>query len=141
MTTIATTARPVDPDRLQAFLGRMVGDVGAALSAGLVLLGDRLGLYRALADAGPVTAAELADLTGTSIHYLKPWLANQAAGGYVDYDPHDQSWSLQPEQAAALVDSESPAFFAASMQLAVATLRRRRRDRGTFPYRGGVRLA
>ncbi len=101
----------------------MVGDLGATLNAGLVVLGDRLGLYRAMADGAPVTAEDLAVRTGTSLTYLRPWLSGQAAGGYVDYDAAADTWSLNPEQSFALAQPESPAFFAASMQLALATLR------------------
>ncbi len=122
MSTSISSPAEVDTDRLQAFIGQMVGDVGATLSAGLVLLGDRLGLYRAMADSRPVTAEDLAERTGTSVAYLRPWLGNQAAGGYLSYDPATGTWTLPPEQAMALADESSPAFFAASMQLAVATL-------------------
>ncbi len=79
---------PVDEQRLNAFLGKAVGDLGAAVSAVLVSIGDELGFYRALA-AAPLTAGELAAKTGTNERYVREWLANQAAGGYVEYDAHD----------------------------------------------------
>ena len=113
----------VDQTVLQEFLGRAIGDLGATLSAALVVIGDRLGLYRAMADGAPVTAGDLAGRTGTAPAYLRPWLANQAAGGYVEYDPASQAYSMTPEQALALADEDGPAFFAGSMQLAIGVLR------------------
>ena len=75
-----------DGDKLQDFMGKMAGDMGAAMSASLVVLGDRLGLYKALADAGPSTSAGLAAKAGVNERNLREWLAAQAASGYVDYD-------------------------------------------------------
>lgn len=98
---------PVDEDKLNQFLGMAIGDMGAAISAGLVLIGDRLGLYKALA-AGPLTATQLAEKTGTVERYVREWLANQAAGGYVQFDADDGAWSLSPEQAACLADPNGP---------------------------------
>jgi SAM-dependent methyltransferase len=124
MTTTIQT-REVDPDLLNAFIGQMVGDLGATVSAGLVLIGDRLGIYRAMADGTPVTAETLAERTGLAVAYLRPWLANQASGGYVTHQPEDgeDRYALSPEQAAALADPDSPAYFAPSMQVAVGALR------------------
>jgi SAM-dependent methyltransferase len=98
-----------DPAKLDAFLGQVVGDAGAAMSAALVVVGDRLGLYKALA-AGAATAAELARRTGTAERYVQEWLDAQASGGYVRYDAQAESYSLLPEQATALADDLSPAF-------------------------------
>jgi SAM-dependent methyltransferase len=114
--------REVDQEKLEAFMGRAIGDLGATISAGLVVLGDRLGLYRALAD-NPSTADELAERTGTSVTYLRPWLANQASGGYVEYDAPSETWSMTPEQELALAVPDGPAFFPGSMQLALGVLR------------------
>jgi SAM-dependent methyltransferase len=124
MTTTIQT-REVDPDLLNAFIGQMVGDLGATVSAGLVLIGDRLGIYRAMADGTPVTAETLAERTGLAVAYLRPWLANQASGGYVTHvdDEGTDRYALTPEQAAALADPDSPAYFAPSMQVAVGALR------------------
>jgi SAM-dependent methyltransferase len=113
----------VDQEVLGEFLGRAIGDLGAAISAGLVVLGDRLGLYRAMADGRPVTVGELADRTGTAVAYLRPWLANQAAGGYVQYDPASDTWSMTAEQAYALAVEDGTAFFPGSLQLALGVLR------------------
>jgi SAM-dependent methyltransferase len=121
--TEGRTSREVDPDRLDAFLGNVIGDLGATISAGLVVLGDRLGLYAALRGGESLTTDELARRTDTSSVYLAPWLANQAAGGYVEYDATASTWSMTPEQEAVLGDPESPAFFPGSMQLALGVLR------------------
>lgn len=119
----APQARAVDPDRLDAFLGQVIGDLGATISAALVVIGDRLGLYRGLRGGVPVSTEELAERTGTAAAYVAPWLANQAAGGYVLYDPGSGTWTMTPEQEAALADPDSPAFFPGSMQLALGVLR------------------
>jgi 2-polyprenyl-3-methyl-5-hydroxy-6-metoxy-1,4-benzoquinol methylase len=121
MTTAADQTR-VDEDLLGEFIGQAVGDLGATLSTALVVIGDRLGLYRAMAGGVPVTADELAEATGTAAAYLRPWLANQAAGGYIEYDPVSARYAMTPEQAAALADEDGPAFFAGSMQLAIGLL-------------------
>jgi SAM-dependent methyltransferase len=97
----------VDEDKLNEFLGMAIGDMGAAMSASLILLGDRLGLYKALA-AEPMTSAQLAEKTGTVERYVREWLANQAAGGYVQFDADSACWSLSPEQAACLADPNGP---------------------------------
>jgi SAM-dependent methyltransferase len=91
---------------LDELLGRFVGDLGATISAGNVLIGDRLGLYRAMAGAGPMTAAELAARTGTAERYVREWLPGQAAAGYVTYD--GDRYSLSPAQALAFADPDGP---------------------------------
>jgi SAM-dependent methyltransferase len=100
----------IDQLRLEQFAGQAVGDMAAALSGLLVHLGDRLGLYRAMADAGPVTPEALADQTGTAPRYVREWLCNQAAGGYVTYRPEDGTFELPAEHAAVLADEDSPVF-------------------------------
>ena len=111
----------VDTDKLNAFLGRFVGDLGAAVHTGMVVIGERLGLYKALA-AGPVTAAELAAKTDTDERYLQEWLASQAAGGYVAYDEKTGKFSLTEEQAFALATEDSPAYIPGAFQLALGSL-------------------
>ncbi|HET8727996.1 MAG TPA: class I SAM-dependent methyltransferase [Alphaproteobacteria bacterium] len=96
--------------KLQEFMGRMVGDLSAAMSGALVLVGDRLGLYKALADGGAATPAELAGRTGTAERYVREWLSAQAASGYVDYDRETGRFSMSPEQRMALADEASPVF-------------------------------
>jgi len=112
MTAIATP----DPKKLEAFLGQIVGDAGAAMSAALVVVGDRLGLYRALAQ-GPATAADLAQRTGTAERYVQEWLDAQAASGYVRYAKESATYELPPEQATAFADELSPAFVPGFFQL------------------------
>jgi 2-polyprenyl-3-methyl-5-hydroxy-6-metoxy-1,4-benzoquinol methylase len=109
----------LDPKKLDEFLGKVVGDAGAAMSAALVVVGDRLGLYRARAGA-PATAAELAARTGTAERYVQEWLDAQASGGYLAYDPGDGRYALPPEQATALADESSPAFVPGLFQVTQA---------------------
>ena len=106
----------VDEQRLNAFLGKAVGDLGAAVSAVLVSIGDELGFYKAL-KAAPLTAVELASKTGTSQRYVREWLANQAAGGYVEYDAATDKFSLSPEQALCLADPGGPADVPGAYQI------------------------
>src|SRR5262245_60722 len=103
-----TRAQAIDEQKLMAFVNRAVGDIGAAMSGTLVLLGDKLGLYHALAGAGPLTSTELAKLTGTAERYVREWLGNQAADGYVAYDPATERYTLPPEQAYCLANENSP---------------------------------
>jgi 2-polyprenyl-3-methyl-5-hydroxy-6-metoxy-1,4-benzoquinol methylase len=119
--TAIHTQPTIDQTLLDEFMGRAVGDLGATISAALVVIGDRLGLYRALADGGPLTADELAIRTGTAAPYVRPWLANQAAGGYVEYDPASKTWSMTPEQRFALAAADGP-MLPGSMQLALGAL-------------------
>jgi SAM-dependent methyltransferase len=111
----------VDSDKLNAFMGKMVGDFGAALNASLLLVGDKLGLYKALAAKGPMNSGELAKATGTTERYIREWLATQAASGYVEYDAASNKFSMQPEQAVALADEDSPFFMGAIGNLVAAT--------------------
>jgi 2-polyprenyl-3-methyl-5-hydroxy-6-metoxy-1,4-benzoquinol methylase len=110
----------VDEKKLNDFLGKVVGDVGAAMSAALVVIGDKLGLYKAMAEAGPVTPSDLARLSGTAERYVREWLNAQAAGGYVAYDASSGRFSLPPEQAFALADDTSPASVPGLFQVTAA---------------------
>ena len=111
----------VDMDKLNAFMGRFVGDLGAAVHAGMVVIGEKLGLYKALA-AGPMTSTELAAKTETDERYLREWLASQAAGGYVTYDEKTNKFSLTEEQAFALAMDDSPAYVPGAFELALGSL-------------------
>jgi SAM-dependent methyltransferase len=106
----ARQGREINEEKMNAFLGKVVGDFGAALSSSLVYIGQKLGLYKALAEAGPVTSSQLAEKTSTNERYVREWLVNQAASGYVDYDKETGRYSLAPEQAAALTDESSPFY-------------------------------
>jgi len=110
----------IDEAKLNDFMGKVVGDLGAAMSGALVVIGDRLGLYRALATDGPQSPAELARRTETSERYVSEWLNAQAAGGYVTYDPQTGRYALPPEQAFALADDTSPAAVAGAFQVVQA---------------------
>lgn len=117
------TTMTIDQNRLNAFLGTAVGDIGAAMSAVLVLIGDKLGLYKAMADGEPVTPAHLAKRTGTAERYVREWLANHAAGGYVEYDATAGTYRLPAEQAATLADETSPAFLPGTFQVISAAFK------------------
>jgi SAM-dependent methyltransferase len=108
--TASAQSPSINEDKMNAFLGKVVGDFGASLSSALVYLGQKLGLYKAMAEAGPVTPAELAQRTNTNERYVREWLINQAAGGYAEYEPESGRYSLSPEQAVALTDEQSPFY-------------------------------
>ena len=119
---MATIEAELDLEKLNEFVFRAVDEVGATLNTALVVMGDRLGLYRALAGAGPLTPAELARRTGTAERYVREWLNAQAAGGYVEYDADSCRYSLPPEQAIALTDESSPAYLPGFFQLALGSV-------------------
>jgi ubiquinone/menaquinone biosynthesis C-methylase UbiE len=121
--TAEPTAPPIDMDTLMQFVGRVVGDLGATVAAGSVLIGERLGLYRALAQLGPSDARALAAGTGTDPRYVEEWLRGQAAGGYVEYDASSATYSLTPEQAFALTDPDGPVFLPGAYELALGALK------------------
>jgi SAM-dependent methyltransferase len=112
----------IDGDKLMGLVYQAVDEVGATLNAALVVMGDRLGYYKALADDGPATPGELAERTNTSEHYTREWLNAQAAGGYVEYDPSTGSYTLPPEQTVAMTDPSSPAYLPGFFQIALGTV-------------------
>ena len=114
MTT--TDIAPFDEAKLQTFVGHAVADMGAAISGLLLHIGDRLGLYKAMAGAGPITSSALAQRTGTTERYVREWLGNQAAGGYVVYHPADGTYELPAEQAMVVADEDSPVFLAGAFE-------------------------
>jgi SAM-dependent methyltransferase len=111
----------VNMDKLNSFLGQFVGDLGAAVHAGMVVIGEKLGLYKALA-AEPMTSAELAAKTKTDERYVREWLSSQAAGGYITYDEKTDKFSLTAEQAFTLANEDSPAYLPGAFQLALGAL-------------------
>ncbi|BCS31710.1 SAM-dependent methyltransferase [Luteitalea sp. TBR-22] len=125
----------IDQQHLDTLLGRIVIDFGAVSTAPLVLIGDRLGLYRALAALGPLTSAELAQQTQTHERYVREWLNAQAASGYVTYEADSGRYLLTPEQALAFAHEGSPAFMVGAFQLALAA--GRRLDTLTTAFRTG----
>ena len=112
-----TTQLSIDEAKLQAFLGQVVSDTAAAFSAPFVLLGDRLGLYQVMASSGPVTSQELAASTGLHERYVREWLLNQTAGGYIEYDPARERYTLPPEHAMALAQEGGPIFVGGMYQM------------------------
>jgi hypothetical protein len=116
--------RVQDPDhdagrrriRIDAFLSKMVGDLGSVATGALVVLGDQLGFYKAMQSGERMTAAELARRTGTHERNVREWLAAQAAAGYVGYDRDEDSFYLNAEQATVLADEDSPAFMAGAFE-------------------------
>src|SRR5262250_43013 len=119
---MSTAQAPVlDMNKLNAFIGQFVTDLGASVHAGMVVIGEKLGLYKALA-AGPMNPGELAAQTSTDERYLREWLASQAAGGYITYDGTTNKFSLTEEQAFTLADENSPAYLPGAFQLAFGSL-------------------
>ena len=135
---MSATSQTIDQTKLDEFLGRFVGDLGAALSAALVVIGDKLGLYQAMSDGDPITAEELASRTGTDARYVREWLSNQAAGGYVGYDPASDRFFLTAEQSLALAQEGSPAFVPGAFQLASALIKDEERIAQAFASGRGV---
>ena len=111
----------VDTEKLNAFVGQFVGDLGAAVHTGMVVIGEKLGLYKALAQ-GPLNSSELAQKTQTDERYVREWLASQAAGGYITYDEKTRKFGLSEEQAFTLANEDSPAYFPGAFQLALGSL-------------------
>ena len=112
----------IDNQRMHDLVGRAINDFGGTYHSALVVLGNRLGLYQALANSGALTSADLAAATGTSERYVREWLNAQAAGGYIDFDPHTNHYSLSPEQVLLLADENSPMFVVGGFETAVAAV-------------------
>ncbi|WP_035349672.1 class I SAM-dependent methyltransferase [Edaphobacter aggregans] len=120
---MATPVPAIDESKLNAFMGQAVQDMGAAMHAALVVVGDKLGLYKAMAGAGPLTPAQLAQKTSTDERYVREWLNANAAGGYIAYNPATRTYTLPPEQALALAVEDSPAFLPGAFQMISAVMR------------------
>lgn len=135
--TTTTHAAPTDSE-LEAFVGRFATDLGAVLHAATVVVGDKLGLYRALADHGPATPAELAKATGCDERYLREWLSAQAASDYAKYDPATGRFHLDPAQATCLADPAHPAFVVGGMSVATSVHKDEEMVRSAFTTGHGV---
>jgi 2-polyprenyl-3-methyl-5-hydroxy-6-metoxy-1,4-benzoquinol methylase len=133
-----TQPAPINEDKMNAFLGKVVGDFGAALSSSLVYIGQKLGLYKALASGQAVTPAELAEKTTTNERYVREWLINQAASGYIDYDAGSGRYSLAPEQALALTDESSPFYVGGGFYVIKAMTHAVNRIEDAFKNGGGM---
>jgi SAM-dependent methyltransferase len=128
----------VDEAKLNEFMGKALADMGAAANLSLVLIGDRLGLYKAMAGAGPMTSPELATKTGTSERYVREWLSAQAAGGYVVFDAASDKFTLPDEQAMALAVDNSPAFIPRAYQILASTVLDEPKVRAAFKTGEGI---
>jgi len=128
----------INEAKLNEFMGKALGDMGAAINTALILIGDRLGLYKAMAGAGPMTSAELAQKTGTAERYVREWLSAQAAGGYVTYQAATQKFILPDEQALALAVEGSPAFIPGIYQVIASLVLDEPKIREAFKTGAGV---
>ena len=111
----------IDEAKLEAFMGQALTDMGAIISAPLIQIGEKLGLYKAMAHAGPLTSQEVAERSGAAERYVREWLRNQAAGGYITYDPDSDRYTLPDEHALALADEDSP-FYILGVYDSIASL-------------------
>lgn len=130
--------REINEDRMHEFLGKVVGDFGAGLSSVLGYIGQKLGLYEALAGSDGLTSEELAAKTGTKERYVREWLLNQASGGYVHYDPATKKYSMLPEQAVALTDMNSPFYVGGGFYVIKAMMNAQPRIADAFVNGGGL---
>jgi SAM-dependent methyltransferase len=110
-------ATEIDMNKLEAFMGQVVTDMGAVISAPLMVIGEKLGLYKAMAGAGPLSSAEVAEKAGVAERSVREWLRNQAAGGYLTYDAESDRYTLPDEHAMALADEESPVYVLGAFEL------------------------
>jgi SAM-dependent methyltransferase len=134
----AERSMEIDEDKMHAFLGKVVGDFGASLGSILGYIGQKLGLYEALADSDGLTPVELAEKTGTNERYIREWLVNQAAGEYVSYDTATGKYSMLPEQAVALTDEASPFYVGGGFYVIKAMVNAQPRISEFFKNGGGM---
>jgi SAM-dependent methyltransferase len=125
-------------EKLNAFIGKFVQDLGAVMHSATVLVGDKLGLYKAMGGAGPLTPAQLAERTGTDERYVREWLSAQAASGYVDYDAKSGAFTLPEEHAFVLTSEDNPVFLPGAFQVAASTLKDEPMITDAFRNKGGV---
>jgi 2-polyprenyl-3-methyl-5-hydroxy-6-metoxy-1,4-benzoquinol methylase len=120
---MSASAQPINEAKLHEFMMKAVGEMGAAMNAALILVGDKLGIYKAMAGSGPMTSDEIAAKTKTHERYVREWLAAQSAGGFVTYDPSTKRYTLPPEQALALADENSPVFLPGFFEIVSACVK------------------
>jgi ubiquinone/menaquinone biosynthesis C-methylase UbiE len=120
---MSASAQLVSETKLHDFVMKAVGEMGAAMNAALIVVGDKLGLYKAMAGSGPMTSEEVAKKTGTLERYVREWLSAQAAGGFVEYDASTKRFTLPPEQAFALANEDSPVFLPGFFYIVEAVMR------------------
>jgi SAM-dependent methyltransferase len=138
MTTTSQPAQTIDETKVEQFVGQVLTELGATLNAALVVIGDRLGLYKAMADSRPVTPAQLADRTSTDERSVREWLNAQAAGGYVTYNSETETYALPPEHAFVLAMEDSPVFLPGAFELMAGAVRDE--PRVTESFRSGAGL-
>jgi SAM-dependent methyltransferase len=138
--TKQSTAMPTqfDADKAGAFVGKVVTDCAATVSVALAVIGDQLGLYEAMGHDEPVTSSELARRTNTSERYVREWLINQAAAGYIDYDPATQQYSLPADHAVALLSEDNPFYVGGALMIALAMTKAEPRIRENFRTGAGM---
>lgn len=129
---------PINEDKLNDLIGRFVTDFGASMHAATVVIGDKLGLYKALAEKGPISGADLAKALGFDTRLVEEWLNAQFVSGYAEYDPSTGTFSLSDEQAAVLADDSTPAFLVGAMTIAASMYKDEERVREAFKHGGGV---
>jgi hypothetical protein len=135
------SATEIDNAKLEAFMGQVLTDMGAIISAPLMALGDRLGLYKGMAGSGPLSSQELADKVGVAERPLREWLRNQAAGGYISYDPEADAYTLPDEHALALADEDSPYYVLGVFDSVAALYAKEREIEDAFRTGKGIGLA
>jgi len=113
----------IDQAKLEKFMGQALGELGAGMNAALVIIGDKLGLYKAMAGAGPMSSTQLAEKTSTNERYVREWLNAQAAGGFVTYNAATARFTLPDEQAFALAVEDSPAYLPGAYQIIASVLK------------------
>jgi SAM-dependent methyltransferase len=131
-------ALPVNEAKLHDFMMKQIGEMGAAMNAALIIIGDKLGLYKAMAGAGPLSSHELAKRTSTNERYVREWLAAQAAGGLVTYDAASNTYMLPAEQAFALAVEESPVFLPGYFHIVAACIKDEAKITEAFRTGNGV---
>ena len=128
----------MDDEKLQRFVDQLLGDLGGAFGIGLVRIGAKFGLYKAIRQHGPITSDELASETGLTERYLREWLSYHAASNYLTYDPETCTFALPPEQAAVFADEDSPLFMLPAFDAAAAYLGNQDKVEQAFASGGGV---
>ena len=128
----------VDETKLNQFIGKILGDLGGVFSVPMVRMGDKLGLYKALKEQGPMTPEELAAKTKIAERYAREWLSHQATSGYLEYDPATGKFTLPPEQAMVFADVDSPVYLQGAFDLAVAMVENQPKVEAAFRSGKGV---
>jgi len=128
----------MDPNKLQAFMGQILADLGGAFAVGLVRIGHALGLYRLLLERGPMTSTELADAAGLAERYIREWCAHHAASNYLAYDPASARFSLPPEQAMVFANPDSPVYMQGAFEAAAAYIENQPKVQAAFKTGSGV---